>query len=46
MGNIEKFNEMASKYDSPARLEIAGVITNELRSHITDAKDKTAIDYG
>lgn len=44
MGNIEKFDIIARQYDIPGRIEIAKVIADEIRRHVTVGK--SAIDYG
>ncbi|WP_010050948.1 class I SAM-dependent methyltransferase [Carnobacterium maltaromaticum] len=46
MGNIDVFNRVASKYDTPERSEIAKITAKEIQKHIVNGKDKTAIDYG
>jgi ubiquinone/menaquinone biosynthesis C-methylase UbiE len=46
MGNIEKFNQMANRYDTPDREEIAGIIAGAVRPYIVNGKDKRAIDFG
>lgn len=46
MGNIEKFDFIASQYDTAERIEMANIISNTIRQSITDTEEKTAIDYG
>ncbi len=46
MANIDKFDAIASAYDTPERIKIAKIIISEIRGCITDAQDKTAIDFG
>lgn len=46
MGNIEKFDLAASRYDTAERIEIANVISGTIRKYITGGENKTAIDYG
>jgi hypothetical protein len=38
MGNIEKFNQMANRYDTPDREEIAGIIAGAVRPYIVNGK--------
>lgn len=46
MGNIDKFDCIADRYDTAERTEIAKIISDEIRCHVTDGKEKSAIDYG
>lgn len=46
MGNIEKFNLIANKYDTPERNELAKLTANIIREYITNGREKDAIDYG
>lgn len=46
MGNIEKFDSMASFYDTSERIMISRIIADNIRKCIIDGKGKTAIDYG
>jgi ubiquinone/menaquinone biosynthesis C-methylase UbiE len=46
MGNTEKFEMIADKYDTPERIQIAKVSSNAIRGYIVDAKSKNAIDFG
>ncbi len=46
MGNIEKFDAMADRYDTEERAKIAGIIADAILSRVQDGQDKTAIDYG
>lgn len=46
MGNIEKFNYIAERYDNKVRIEIAKIISEEIRRHLPDGEKKHAIDYG
>ena len=34
MGNIEKFDSMASQYDKPERIEISKIISDEIHSKV------------
>lgn len=47
MGNIELFEQMADRYDTPERIQVAGAIAGAIRSHLGDAfRGKSALDYG
>ncbi|TFD94332.1 class I SAM-dependent methyltransferase [Jeotgalibacillus sp. R-1-5s-1] len=46
MGNTEKFEMIADKYDTPERIEIAKVSSGAIRHYLVDAKSKNAIDFG
>lgn len=46
MGNTDKFEMIANKYDTPERIEIAKVCSDAIRNHLVDAKSKSAIDFG
>ncbi len=46
MGNTDKFEAMASKYDSPKRVEVAIEAAEAIRSYLRDTMDKDAIDFG
>lgn len=46
MGNTEAFEQIAEKYDTTERIEIAKMISNAIREYITDGKNKSAIDFG
>lgn len=46
MGNTEKFEMIASKYDTPERIHIAKVSSDAIRGYLVDAKSKNAIDFG
>lgn len=46
MANIDIFNKMAAKYDTPERIQVAQAIAKEIRKHALDATAKKAIDYG
>jgi len=46
MGNTDKFEMIADIYDTSERIQIARVASNAIRECLTDAKDKTAIDFG
>lgn len=40
------FDEMAARYDTPQRVQVANVIASALREKLTSCADKCAIDYG
>ncbi|WP_088816037.1 MULTISPECIES: class I SAM-dependent methyltransferase [Listeria] len=40
------FEGMAKKYDSPDRIELAQVISAQIRTKLPDAHDKNMLDYG
>lgn len=40
------FETMARKYDSSERIELANIIATKISEELTQAKDKTLIDYG
>lgn len=46
MGNIEKFDSMASQYDTPERIELANIVLGALRKYTRNATEKSALDYG
>ncbi len=46
MGNIEKFDSMANYYDTPERIEISKIISDNIRAQVTKATEKCAIDFG
>lgn len=46
MGNIEIFEALLRQYDTPDRIKIAKIVADEIRQHIIDGREKTAIDYG
>lgn len=46
MGNTDKFEMLADRYDTPERIEIAKVSSNAIREFLVDAKSKNAIDFG
>jgi predicted TPR repeat methyltransferase len=46
MGNIEKFDAMASRYDTAERSKVAEAIAEQIRRNVHNAADKYAIDYG
>lgn len=46
MGNTDKFELIATIYDTPERAQVAKVSSNAIREFLVDAKDKSAIDFG
>lgn len=40
------FEEMAKRYDSEERIEMANVIAKEVRKELQDSENKSLIDYG
>ncbi|WP_099467571.1 class I SAM-dependent methyltransferase [Konateibacter massiliensis] len=46
MGNTDKFEMIANRYDTAERIQIAKVSSNAIHEYLTDTKDKDAIDFG
>lgn len=46
MGNTDKFEMIANRYDTPERIQIARVSSDAIREYLVDAKSKRAIDFG
>ncbi|KAB1435975.1 class I SAM-dependent methyltransferase [Candidatus Galacturonibacter soehngenii] len=46
MGNTDKFEMIASSYDTPERINIAKVSSDAIREYLIDSKNKSAIDFG
>lgn len=46
MGNTDKFERIASIYDSDERVRIAKVSANAIREYLVDTENKSAIDFG
>lgn len=46
MGNTDKFEMIASSYDTPERIRITQVFSDAIREYLVDAKNKNAIDFG
>lgn len=46
MGNTDKFEMIADRYDSPERIQIAKVSSDAIREHLVDTKCKHALDFG
>ncbi|ACL19695.1 ubiquinone/menaquinone biosynthesis C-methylase UbiE [Desulfitobacterium sp. LBE] len=46
MGNTDKFEMIADRYDTPERVEIAKESAAAIREYLVEAKSKSAIDFG
>lgn len=46
MGNTDKFEMIATIYDTAERVQIAKVSADAVREYLVDAKSKSAIDFG
>lgn len=46
MGNTDKFEMMAQRYDNPERIKIGKIIAEEIREYVVDGKEKSAMDFG
>ncbi|GLC81647.1 class I SAM-dependent methyltransferase [Lacrimispora brassicae] len=46
MGNTDKFEMIADKYDTSERIQIAKVSSNAILEYVVDGKNKSAIDFG
>ena len=46
MGNTDKFEMIANRYDTSERIQIAKVSSDVIREYLVDAKSKNAIDFG
>jgi len=46
MGNTDKFEIIANKYDTPERIQIAKGSADAIRDYLVDAESKNAIDFG
>ncbi len=46
MGNTDKFEMIASSYDTSERVHIAKVSSEAIRDYVVDAEHKDAIDFG
>jgi ubiquinone/menaquinone biosynthesis C-methylase UbiE len=46
MGNTDKFEMIATTYDTPERIEIAKVSSEAIRHYLVNSKSKNAIDFG
>ncbi len=46
MGNIDKFDTIANRYDTEDRIKVARIISEAIRERIVNGREKSAIDYG
>jgi predicted TPR repeat methyltransferase len=46
MGNIEKFDSIAGRYDTEGRISIAVAVAEHIRQNVGDTAQKRLIDYG
>lgn len=46
MGNTDKFEMIANRYDTSERIHIAKVASDAIREYLVDANNKKAIDFG
>jgi len=46
MANTDKFDMIASLYDTPERIHIANVSADAIRAYIANSEHKTAVDFG
>lgn len=46
MGNTDKFEMIANRYDTSERIQIAKVSSDAIREYLVDANSKNAIDFG
>ncbi len=46
MGNTEKFDQMATQYDTAERIFIADISANAIRGHLNSDDYKTGLDFG
>lgn len=46
MGNTDKFEMIANRYDTPDRIQIAKLSSDAIREYLVDVKGKNAIDFG
>jgi ubiquinone/menaquinone biosynthesis C-methylase UbiE len=46
MGNTDKFEMIANRYDTSERVQIAKVSSDAIREYLVEAKSKHAIDFG
>lgn len=46
MGNTDKFEMIASSYDTPRNVHIAKVSSDAIRDYVGSASNKSAIDFG
>ncbi|MDF2872193.1 MAG: methylase involved in ubiquinone/menaquinone biosynthesis [Anaerocolumna sp.] len=46
MGNTDKFDMIANRYDTTERVQIAKVSSDAIKEYLVDTKSKAAIDFG
>lgn len=46
LGNTDKFELIASRYDTPERIQIAKASADAIREYIVDGRKKSAVDFG
>ncbi|AFM41752.1 methylase involved in ubiquinone/menaquinone biosynthesis [Desulfosporosinus acidiphilus SJ4] len=46
MGNVDIFEMMANRYDTPERIQISKATADAIRKYLVDTHDKNAIDFG
>jgi ubiquinone/menaquinone biosynthesis C-methylase UbiE len=46
MGNTDKFDMIANRYDTSERVQIAKVSSDAIKEYLIDTKSKAAIDFG
>ena len=46
MGNTDKFEMIATTYDTSERIQLAKVSSDAIREYVVDATNKNAIDFG
>ncbi len=46
MGNTDKFEMIATMYDTPDRIHIAKLSADAIQEYLVNTKDKSAIDFG
>jgi ubiquinone/menaquinone biosynthesis C-methylase UbiE len=46
MGNTDKFDMIANRYDTSERIQIAKVSSDAIKEYLIDTKSKDAIDFG
>ena len=46
MGNTDKFEMIANKYDTPERIQIAKVSSDAIREYLVDAKTRMLLILG
>lgn len=46
MGNTDKFEMIANRYDTPERIQTAKISSNAIREYLAEPQNKNAIDFG